>query len=336
MSPDPALGALLVVVVAVALLFAVVNGLHDASVVIATPVASGAMAPGAAVLLAAALNLFGGLLGSRLAEAIGYVLVSPVLGSAGLVLVLAALVGALTWNLLTWWRGVPSSSTHALVGGLAGAGLVVGAAVDWPVVLVRVLLPLVVSPVVAFVVSAGIALAIAWALRHAAPGRANRGFRYAQVFSSAGVALGHGLQDAQKTMGVVVLAMVAAGATTAGGGVPLWVVVSASVALALGTTAGGWRIVRTVGSRITAVDPAAGFSAEAATAGLLTAAAAGAAVPVSTTHAVTAAVAGSGVVRRLSAVRWRVLRRVSWFWVLTAPASAVVAAAAALLLTALV
>jgi inorganic phosphate transporter, PiT family len=330
---DPATGTLLAVVVVTALVFAVVNGAHDASDVIATPVVTGALTPLMALVIAAVLNGLGGLLGSRLAETVAYGVLTPLDGAAGLVLVLAALLGAIAWNAFTWWRGIPSSSTHALVGGLAGAGAVVGASVDWTRAGLQVALPLLVSPLLGFVVAGAVALAVAWLLRHAAPGRAHRAFRYAQVVSSSGVAVGHGLQDAQKTMGVLLLALVAAGALPHGSGVPWWVTASASGALALGTLAGGWRIVRTLGERITAVDPAAGFAAEATTTGVLALSAAGLGVPVSTTQTVTAAIAGAGAVRRPSAVRLRVLRRIAWFWVLTAPASAVAGAlcAAALL-----
>lgn len=329
---DPATGTVLAVVVAVALAFAVVNGAHDASDVVATPVVTGALTPLAALVIAAVLNGLGGLLGSRLAETVAYGVLTPLEGQRGLVLVLAALLGATAWNALTWWRGVPSSSTHALVGGLAGAGAVVGASVDWPRAVLQVLLPLLVSPLLGFVAAGLVALGIAWLLRHAAPGRAHRLFRYAQVVSSSGVAVGHGLQDAQKTMGVVLLALVAAGALPHGAEVPWWVAASAAGALALGTLAGGWRIVRTLGDRITAVDPPAGFAAEATTTGVLALSAAGLGVPVSTTHTVTAAIAGAGAVRRTSAVRWRVLRRIAGFWVVTAPASAAAGALAAAVL----
>ncbi len=325
---------LVVLVVVVALAFGVLNGLHDASDVIATPIVTGAVSAGSALLVAAALNLLGGLLGSRVAQTIGFGVVDPPVGGAGLQLVLAALVGAIAWNLLTWRLGVPSSSTHALVGGLAGAGLALGDAVRWSVLLSRVVLPLVLSPLVGFLVAAALTVGISWALRHAAPGRAHRRFRYAQVLSSAAVAVGHGLQDAQRTAGVVLLALVTAGALPRGSALPLWVAALAALALAAGTAAGGWRIVRTLGCRITGIDPPSGFAAEATTAGLLTLSAAGLGVPVSTTHTITAAVTGAGSVRGRSGVRRRVLRRVVGLWVLTAPASALVAAAVALLMPA--
>ncbi|MGQ7295134.1 anion permease [Quadrisphaera sp. KR29] len=329
---DPATGTVLAVVVVAALVFAAVNGAHDASDVIATPVATGALTPLAALLIAAVLNGLGGLLGSRLAETVAYGVLTPLDGRAGLVLVLAAWLGATAWNLLTWWRGTPTSSTHALVGGLAGAGAVVGASVDWTRAALQVALPLLVSPLLGLAVAGLVSLYVAWRFRHAAPGRTHRHFRYAQVVSSSGVAVGHGLQDAQKTMGVLLLALVAAGALPHGSAVPWWVTVSASAALGLGTLAGGWRIVRTLAGRIAAVDPPTGFAAEATTTGVLALSAAGLGVPVSTTHTVTAAIAGAGAVRRPSAVRWRVLRRIAWSWVLTAPAAALAAAVLAAVL----
>ncbi|PWJ51793.1 inorganic phosphate transporter, PiT family [Quadrisphaera granulorum] len=329
---DPGTGTLLVVVVVAALVFAAINGAHDASDVIATPVATRALTPGTALVIAAVLNGLGGLLGLRLAEALAYGVLDPLGGRPGLVLVLSALLGATAWNVLTWWRGIPSSSTHALVGGLAGAGAVVGARVDWMGAALQVALPLLASPLLGYAVSALVSLVIAWRLRHAAPGRAHRTFRYAQVVSSSGVAVGHGLQDAQKTMGVVVLALVAAGALSDGAPVPWWVVGAASGALALGTLAGGWRIVRTLATGITRLDSPAGFSAEVTTTGVLALSAAGLGVPVSTTHVVTAAIAGAGGVHRLSAVRWRVVRRIVGYWVLTAPGAAAGAALFAVVL----
>jgi PiT family inorganic phosphate transporter len=317
--------ALLPAVLAVALAFAWTNGFHDAANAVATSLTTRALTPRVALGLAAVLNGVGALLGVGVARTIGGELVTVPVSRPGLGLVLAALVAAIGWNLLTWWFGVPSSSTHALVGGLAGAGMAAGAAVDWDVVTVKVLLPLLVSPVLGFGLAWAGTRAVQRAFRDAAYGAALPRFRLAQSVSAAAMALGHGLQDGQKTMGVMVLALVAAG-EQGGVDVPWSVRLSAAGALALGTLAGGWRLIRTLGRRLVHVTPVTGCTAETVAAGLLYASAYVFSVPVSTTHTLTSAIAGAGASRGWRVLRWRVLRRIAVAWLVTIPVTALVAA----------
>jgi PiT family inorganic phosphate transporter len=248
-------------------------------------------------------------------------------GNHGLVVVVAALLGAIVWNLVTWYFGLPSSSTHALIGGLVGAGLASATVVHWNQVVDKVVVPMVVSPVVGFVLAYLLMLVILWAFRRRNPHRVQRRFRYAQVVSASAMALGHGLQDAQKTMGVVVLALVAGGYHDKSGSIPVWVVIGAATAISLGTWAGGWRIMRTLGRRIIELDPAHGFAAETTAAVILYVTAFIFAAPISTTHTITSSIMGVGATRRLSAVRWGVARNIVAAWILTIPMAALVAAA---------
>jgi PiT family inorganic phosphate transporter len=241
-----------------------------------------------------------------------------------MVVVVSALVGAITWNLITWYFGLPSSSSHALIGGLIGAGLAAGDAVQWHGVYQKVVIPMIVSPLVGFTLGAILMLIILWIFRSVAPRKVNRGFRFAQVASSAAMAYGHGLQDAQKTMGVIVLALVVSGHLGASAGVPLWVILSAATAISLGTYSGGWRIMRTLGRKVIKMDPAAGFAAQTVASGVLFATASYG-LPVSTTHIITSSVMGVGATRRLSAVKWGVAGNIATAWVLTIPAAALVA-----------
>lgn len=323
--------ALLVAVVAIALCFAYTNGFHDAANAVATSVATRALTPRTALLLAAVMNLVGALLGTGVAETVSTAIVDVPRGTDGLTTVLAALLAAIVWNLLTWWRGLPSSSSHALVGGLAGAGVASVSTVHGTAVLEQVALPLIVSPLVGLVLAYLAMVAVAWAFRHAAPRPAYSRFRLAQTVSAAAVALGHGLQDAQKTMGVIVVALVAGGVHT-GSGVPLWVVLASAGAISLGTWAGGWRIMRTLGRRVVELDPARGVVAETVTAAVLYVSAFVLHAPVSTTHTLTASVVGVGATGRVSAVRWRVVRTIAVGWLLTIPATAALAALAFALL----
>jgi PiT family inorganic phosphate transporter len=245
--------------------------------------------------------------------------------TASLVVVLAALLGAISWNLITWWFGLPSSSSHALIGGLIGATLASVGIVKWAGVVEKVLIPMVVSPVVGFLVAYLLMTAILWAFRRANPGMVNRGFRIAQSFSAAAMALGHGLQDAQKTMGVMTLALVVGGYQS-DFEVQWWVIVLAAAALAAGTYAGGWRIMRTLGRRIVHLDPPRGFAAETTAASVLYTAAFVFHAPISTTHTITSAVMGVGATKRLSAVRWGVAGNIVTAWVLTIPMAGLVAA----------
>ncbi|WP_139977415.1 inorganic phosphate transporter [Nocardioides litoris] len=326
--------AIVIVVVVVALAFDYTNGFHDAANAIATSVSTRALTPRIALVLAAIMNFVGALLGQGVAKTVADTITIQdeneqlLVGvNHGLVIVLAGLLGAITWNLITWWFGLPSSSSHALIGGLVGAALVGGVRVKWDVILERVLIPMVVVPVLAFGVSFALMLGIMWALRRRNPHKINRSFRVLQTVSAAGLALGHGLQDAQKTMGVIVLTLVIAyPASHTTDDVPLWVVIAAATAIAAGTYAGGWRIMRTLGRKIIDLDPARGFSAEAVGSAGLYIAAIGFHAPVSTTHTITSAVMGAGATKRFKAVRWGMARSIATAWVLTIPMAALVAA----------
>jgi PiT family inorganic phosphate transporter len=243
------------------------------------------------------------------------------------VVVLAALLGAIGWNLITWCFGLPSSSTHALIGGLVGAALASSTAVKWAHVVDKVVIPMVVSPIVGMVLAYLVMVAFLWIFRRAQPGRLNRGFRLAQTASAGAMALGHGLQDAQKTMGIVVLALVTTGHHH-GFNVPLWVKVAAASAISLGTWSGGWRIMRTLGRRVIELDPARGFAAESTSSLILYVTAFLWKAPISTTHVITSSILGVGATKRASAVRWGVAGKIVTAWILTLPAAALFAAIA--------
>ena len=319
--------AALILVIATALVFAYTNGFHDAANAIATSVSTKALSPRAALLVAAVMNLAGALLGTGVAETVGAGIIKPPQGSAGLTIVFTAVVGAIAWNFITWRLGLPSSSTHALVGGLVGAALAASATVFWSGVWSKVVLPMVISPIVGGLLGYLVMVAILWMFRRAHPGPTRRGFRLAQSVSAAGMALGHGLQDAQKTMGVVVLALVTTGHAT-GETVPLWVIVSCAAVMGLGTYIGGWRIIRTLGGRVIELDPPKGFAAEVSASSVLYVTAFVWSAPISTTHSITAAIMGAGATKRLSAVRWGVATNILVAWLLTLPAAAAVAALA--------
>ncbi|GAA3032095.1 inorganic phosphate transporter [Actinokineospora globicatena] len=316
--------ALVIAVVVIALAFDYTNGFHDAANAIATSISTRALTPKTALLLAAVMNLVGALVSEGVASTIGSGIISPPGDSKGLVVVLAGLIGAITWNLITWWRGLPSSSSHALIGGLIGAGLVASVTVHWSVIVGKVLVPMVVSPLIGFCLAYAVMVAIAWLFRRGSPSRVNRGFRTAQSVSAAALAFGHGLQDAQKTMGVIVLALATAGLHT-GSDVPLWVKLAAATAIALGTYAGGWRIMRTLGRRVIKLDPARGVAADLTASSVLYVMAIGLHAPVSTTHTISSAIMGVGATRRLSAVRWGVAGTIVSAWILTIPMSALFA-----------
>jgi PiT family inorganic phosphate transporter len=319
--------ALVVVVVAFALGFDYTNGFHDAANAIATSVSTRALTPRVALIMAAVFNLIGAMLSTDVAKTIGsgIIEIAPDAGQHGLVIVLAGLIGAIAWNLITWWFGLPSSSTHALIGGLTGAGLASATTVHWDVIVDKVVLPMIFSPLVGFGLAYLLMVGVLWIFRRAAPAKAQRRFRLAQTVSAAAMSLGHGLQDAQKTMGVIVLALVAGGLQDTND-IPLWVQLSAATAISLGTYAGGWRIMRTLGRRIIELDPARGFVAESVAASVLYTTAFALEAPVSTTHTITSAIMGVGATKRLSAVRWGVAKSILIAWVLTIPMAALVAA----------
>jgi PiT family inorganic phosphate transporter len=316
---------LLVALIGVALLFDFFNGLHDAANSVATVVSTHVLRPQVAVAWAAFFNFIAYLVfGLHVARTVGTGIVEA--GVVDARVILAALTGAISWNLLTWWRGLPSSSSHALIGGLAGAGVAKAglAAVVWAG-LGKTLLWIVLSPVCGFLLAQLLVLIVQWVALRATPYAVDRRFRVLQLFSASLYSLGHGGNDAQKTMGIIAVLLYSQGLLGGEFHVPFWVVISCQLAMALGTLLGGWRIVHTMGSRITALKPMQGFCAE--TGGAITQfMATGLGIPVSTTHTITGAIIGVGAARRTSAVRWHVARGIVTAWVITIPAAATVAA----------
>ena len=316
------LGLLLLIIVALG--FDFTNGFHDAANAIATSVSTRALTPRTALLLAAVFNLFGSLVSTKVADTVGGIIETPHTNE-GLVVVFAAVVGAIVWNLITWYFGLPSSSSHALIGGLVGAALASSATVKWHVIVKKVVIPMVLSPLVGLVLAFIVMLALLWIFRRRNPSHVNRGFKYGQWVSSAAMSYGHGLQDAQKTMGVVTLALVVThhlGSFV----VPLWVKLACAAAIALGTYSGGWRIMRTLGRRVFKLDNAAGFAAQSVASSVLMTTAYVYAAPISTTHVITSSVMGVGATRKFSAVRWGVAGNILVAWILTLPMAALVAA----------
>ncbi|MEV6527708.1 inorganic phosphate transporter [Longispora sp. NPDC051575] len=311
-----------IVVIALAMGFNYTNGFHDAANAIATSVSTRALTPRIALGMAAIGNLVGSFFGAKVAATVGKGIIDkPVLAVVG-----AGLVGAIVWNLITWYYGLPSSSSHALIGGLVGAALAGGTVVLWDGIIKKVLIPMVVSPVVGFGLGFLVMLAVMWIFRNGHPGKLNRGFRLAQTVSAAGMAFGHGLQDAAKTMGIVVLALYAGGVQDNLTHIPVWVYFMTAAVLAAGTYSGGWRIIKTLGRKVIDLGPAQGFAAETAASTVLYVAAIGYGAPISTTHTITSAIMGVGATKKLSAVRWGVAGNIVVAWVLTFPAAAAVAA----------
>jgi len=327
---------IVVLVIALALFFDFTNGFHDTANAMATPIATGALKPKVAVLLAASLNLVGAFLSTEVSKTISHGIIreDQIEPLAFLPIIFAGLIGAITWNMLTWLLGLPSSSSHALFGGLIGATLVGAsvAAIDFGMVLSKVVLPALIAPftagVIAFLVTR---LAYAVTRRYDNKPDGRDGFRWGQIFTSSLVALAHGTNDAQKTMGVITLALIMAGWQNSAHADPqLWVILACAFTIALGTYMGGWRIIRTLGKGLTDVKPAQGFSAETSTAATILASSA-LGFALSTTQVASGSVIGSGLGRRGSTVRWRTVGRIAVGWVLTLPASAAVGALAALL-----
>ncbi|MEW2163277.1 inorganic phosphate transporter [Streptomyces sp. NPDC007084] len=316
----------LIVTIAVALGFTYTNGFHDSANAIATSVSTRALTPRAALAMAAVMNLAGAFLGSGVAKTVSEGLIQTPEGSKGMGILFAALIGAITWNLITWYFGLPSSSSHALFGGMVGAALAGGTRVYWDGVLDKIIIPMFLSPVVGLIVGYLVMTAIMWLFRRSNPHKAKRGFRIAQTVSAAGMALGHGLQDAQKTMGIVVMALVIADVQGAGDPIPVWVKIVCAMMLSLGTYAGGWRIMRTLGRKIIELDPPQGFAAETTGASIMFATAYLFKAPISTTHVITSAIMGVGATKRVNAVRWGVAKNIVLGWFITMPAAALVAA----------
>jgi phosphate/sulfate permease len=317
--------ALAVVIIVVALGFDYTNGFHDSGNAIATSISTRALTPRVALGMAAVMNVVGALISTKVAATVGGGIIAAPSGRPGLIIVLAALLGAIAWNLLTWWFGLPSSSSHALIGGLIGAALAGSETVKWGGVVHKVIVPMVFSPLIGFGLSYLFMLALLWAFRRANAVRAHRNFRWGQIASAATMAFGHGTQDAQKTMGVIALTLVVSGHLSTSEGIPDWVILASAGAISLGTYSGGWRVMRTLGRRIFSLTPAHGFASQSvASAVMLGTAAYG--LPVSTTHVISASVMGVGATRRVSAVRWGVAGNIVIAWILTIPAAAAVAA----------
>jgi len=318
---------IMVIVVGTALAFDFTNGFHDTANVVATSISTGAARPQFTIGMASLLNFVGAFISISVAATVA----NEVVDSAVITptIVFAGLIGAIAWNLITWWFGLPSSSSHALIGGVVGSA-VAAAGVDAILaegLVGKVLIPAVVAPLVAFVV-AGLSIGLAYRLvGRERPGPVTRGFRYGQLISGGMLALAHGTNDAQKTMGVITLALIANGTLAANSDPPLWVIVSAATAIALGTYIGGWRIIRTTGSRIIKMDAAQGFSAQGAGAAVILAST-HFGFPLSTTHVINGGVMGAGAGKRVSAVRWGVAGNIVVAWLLTLPAAAAIGALA--------
>jgi len=314
--------------IVVALIFDFINGFHDAANSIATVVSTRVLTPGKAVVWAAVFNFVAAFtFGTAVAKTVGAGLVDISIVSFSVIF--AGLVGAIVWDLITWYSGLPTSSSHALIGGYAGAAITKA---GWGAIILsgwtKTLIFIVLAPLIGLALGFSLMVAILWIFRSASPGRVDQWFRRLQLLSAAAYSLGHGGNDAQKTMGIIAGALVAGGYLQLENGhlpIPLWIVLAAHAAIALGTLSGGWRIIHTMGSKITKLQPVGGFAAETAGAiSLFTATYLG--VPVSTTHTITGAIIGVGSIRRLSAVRWGIAGRIVWAWILTIPASAIIAA----------
>ena len=319
------------ILIAVALVFDFINGFHDAANSIATVVGTRVLSPLAAVIWAATFNFAAAFtVGTAVAKTIGKGMIDLEVVTPSIIL--AGLLGAIIWDLITWWVGLPTSSSHALVGGYAGAAI---AKAGWSSLIAsgwtKTLLFIVLAPLMGLGFALLLSVITLWLFRGYSPWRIDRWFRRLQLFSAALYSLGHGTNDAQKTMGIIAGVLFTAGYLDAFT-IPLWVILSAHAAIALGTLSGGWRIVHTMGSKITKLQPFGGFAAESAGAITLFLAS-NLGVPVSTTHTITGAIVGVGAIRRWSAVRWGVARQIVWAWVITIPASATIAAATYLFLT---
>jgi PiT family inorganic phosphate transporter len=321
---------ILLVVLGLAIAFDYINGFHDTANAIATSVSTRALKPGWAIAMSATANFVGALTGTAVARTVGSGLIDTNVESQ--TVIAAALVGAIFWNLLTWRLGIPSSSSHALIGGLLGAALAASGFEAWQMdgIVEKVLIPLIGSPVIGFVLGLTLMIVIFNVFRRAHPVRLNGAFRRLQVVSAGYMAFSHGSNDAQKTMGIMTLALVTAGVIDSFE-VPLWVILTAATAISLGTAAGGWRIIKTMGTKVVKLDPVHGFAAETTAASIIFGATQ-LGMPVSTTHVISSAIMGVGSSDRLKTVRWGVARSIVVAWVLTLPASGATAALAYVIL----
>ncbi len=312
---------LVILIVFIALAFDYTNGFHDAANAIATTVATKALSAKQALAMAAIGNLVGAFISEGVAKTVGKGVIDVETSNAGLVVVMAALLGAIAWNLLTWWQGLPSSSSHALIGGLVGAALASSQVVHWDGVQQKVLIPMIISPLVGMSAAFALTLGLQWLFRNSKKSRAGKGFRVGQIFAAGTMSVGHGLQDAQKTMGVMTLALVVGGMHT-GEDIPSWVKVAAALAISLGTYAGGWRIMKTLGKRMVEIDPVRGLASQSVASTVLFYMAIHLKAPISTTHTITSSIIGAGATRGRKWVRWGVVRNIVSAWVLTLPAAA--------------
>jgi inorganic phosphate transporter, PiT family len=317
---------LLIITVIVALAFDFTNGFHDTANAIATTVSTRALSPRIAVIMAGVLNLIGALTFTGVAKTIGKGIADPLHIPFGTQVVLAALVAAIAWNLLTWYFGIPSSSSHALIGSLIGAVIADAgfAKVTWDALFTKIIEPLILSPVLALIIGFFVMLILKWMFQNTSPYKANRGFRLLQIFSAAFQSFTHGTNDAQKTMGIITFALIAGGALSGSAPVPIWVRFACSIAMGLGTALGGWRIIRTVGSKIIKLEPINGFASDLTSASIILTATIMKA-PVSTTHVISSAIMGTGAAKRFRQVNWGVARNIVIAWVITIPLSALLA-----------
>ncbi|MBK9313836.1 MAG: inorganic phosphate transporter [Acidobacteria bacterium] len=327
---------LVVIIIIVALIFDYTNGFHDAANSIATVVSTRVLTPGKAVAMAAFFNFIAAFgFDTHVASTIGKGLIDVSLIDN--YVVLAGLIGAIIWNIITWYLGLPTSSSHALVGGYGGAavakaGFGVLLWAKWPSGWPGTLSFIILAPLMGMILGMTLMIAVSWIFKNFAPGRVDKLFRVLQILSASLYSFSHGLNDAQKTMGIMMAALIVGGYYAKDAGVPLWVILSAHGAIALGTLSGGWRIVKTMGSKITKLRPVGGFCAETG-GGITIIIASALGVPVSTTHTITGAIVGVGSTKRLSSVRWGVAGRIVWAWILTIPMAATIAAISYLIIS---
>ena len=308
-------------IILVALIFDYTNGFHDAANAIATSVATKALRARTALLIAALGNLIGAFLSEGVAKTVGKGIIEVKPSTAGLMSVMAALLGAIAWNLLTWWFGLPSSSSHALIGGLVGAALVSNETVLWNGVVQKVAIPMVISPMIGFTAAFMLTLLLQWLFRNSKRSKVGKGYKAGQIVAASAMSVGHGLQDAQKTMGVMTLALIVGGMHS-GDSIPPLVKIGAAVAISLGTYAGGWRIMKTLGKRMIEMDPVRGLASQTVASSVLYVLAIHFKAPISTTHTITSSILGAGATRGRKWVRWGVVGNILGAWLLTIPAAA--------------
>lgn len=313
------------IIIVVALIFDYTNGFHDAANAIATTVETKALTPRKALAVAAIGNLVGAFISEGVAKTVGSGIVNIRPSTEGLYVVLAGVFGAIVWNMITWWFGIPSSSSHALIGGLVGAAIASKEIVQWDGILSKVAIPMILSPLIGFTLAFLLTASLQGIFRNAKRSQVSKYFRAAQICSSTAMAVGHGLQDAQKTMGVMTLALVVGGFHS-GDSIPTWVKISAALAIAAGTYAGGWRIMKTLGKRLVHIDQLRGVAAETVASSVLFTLAIGFKAPISTTHTITSAILGSGATRGKRAVSWPIVGRILTAWVITVPMAGLSAA----------